>query len=79
MIEQGRKIIHAYAIGTLVDHVHPDDGRTLTNLDGRKLFYKPLEHQHFVDTDSLEAVHHADIAQFGPNGVTYWNQQKLAA
>ena len=79
MLEQGRKVIHAFAVGLLVDHVHPDNQRTLEPLRGRRAFYNPVEHSHFVDTVTLQPVHYADLAQFGPDGVRYWSEQKLAA
>ena len=37
MLRGHRKNVHAYAVGRLVDWVHPDDGRELDALEGRSV------------------------------------------
>ncbi len=69
MVREGRKIVHAYAIGRLVDHVHPDDARRLAPFSGAPVSYDPYRHESFVYSDSQEAVHHVTAARFDESGV----------
>ncbi len=65
------KNVHAYAIGRLVDYVHPHDTRSLERIDGRGVFYDPYRYASFVDSDTLAPVTAAGIAHFDENGVIY--------
>ncbi len=79
MIRENRKIIHAYAEGYLIDHVHPSESRTMASLDGRTIFYNPYKYATFVEAESCAAVLRADEVYCGPDGLIYRNRQQLAA
>lgn len=71
MIAEQRKNVHAYAVGRLVDHVHPHDTRDLQRLDGRPLTYDAYRDASFVDADDGSAVWQADSVLLHERGVTY--------
>jgi hypothetical protein len=71
MLREGRKNVHAYAVGTLLDWVHPDDARELDALDGRTLVYDAYRWGSFVDRDSQAAVHESPAVRLHEAGVTY--------
>lgn len=70
MLENGRRNIHAYAVGTLVDYVHPAESRDLDKITGRGVFYDPYKFSSFVDFETEYPVTAADLAQFDESGVT---------
>ena len=78
-LEQGRKVIHAYAIGTVADYCHPDNPNVLPVIHGQSAFYNPHQFATFVDQETLEPLTYADEAYFGPEGVRYLVNEKLAA
>ncbi len=41
MLRERRKNVHAFAVGRLVDYVHPDDARELVRMEGRDAFNDP--------------------------------------
>lgn len=71
MLEKGRRTVHAYAIGCLVDHVHPDETRELTALSGRGAYYDPRRFPAFVDSETHEPVYYAGAVQLDESGITY--------
>lgn len=71
MLERGRRNVHAYAVGNLVDYVHPEDPRMLDKIDGRGVFYNPYQFDSFVDNDTRDRVTAAAVAQFDESGVVY--------
>ncbi len=71
MLRLKRKNVHAFAIGHLLDFVHPDDSRELTPMAGRAVFYDPIRFSSFVDGETEAPVLAADTAQFDETGVTY--------
>lgn len=71
MLESGRRNVHAYAVGQLVDYVHPEDPRTLEKIDGRGIFYNPYQFPSFVDDKTQAPVTDARLAQFEESGVVY--------
>ncbi len=71
MLERGRRTLHAFATGRLVDYVHPEEGRSLGDLAGRGAFYDPYRHAYFADGETQRPVHRAGVAQFDARGVTY--------
>lgn len=79
MIREQRKIIHAYAIGKLVDFVHPDDKHDIESLDGRGAFYDPYRFASFVACDNNEAIDYADLVQFDETGTHFVQYQQQAA
>ena len=71
MLRQGRRNVHAYAIGRLVDYTHPGDLRDLDKLAGRAVFYNPYRCSTFVDDESGCSVTHAAQAHLDEGGITY--------
>ena len=69
MLNSGRRNIHAYAVGRLVEHVHPDETRELPPLAGREVFYDGRRFTSFVERESGAAVAGAAIAQFDERGM----------
>ncbi len=65
------KNVHAYAVGQLVDYVHPQDGRRLTGLEGRGVFYDPYRFASFVDSVTHAPVRAAEQVHFDESGVVY--------
>ncbi len=79
MLREGRKNVHAYAVGRLLDWVHPEEDRDLEALDGRAVFYDALRFASFVDRDSHAPVHRAAAVRLDEDGVTYRPQVLPAA
>lgn len=71
MLREGRKNIHAYAVGRLVDWVHPDDGRILSAPAGRSVFYDARRFASFVDGETHAPVHRAAVVHLHDGGVRY--------
>lgn len=71
MLDRGRRNVHAYAVGRLIDYVHPEDNRELGKLDGRGVFYNPYRFSSFVDRETRNPVIAADFAHFDESGVVY--------
>ena len=69
MLREGRRNVHAYAVGRLLEHVHPEDGRELPALAGREVFYDPRRYASFVERDGGAAVAGAALAQFDEHGL----------
>jgi len=65
------KNVHAYAVGHLVDYVHPRDSRRLNGLHGRGVFYDPYRFASFVDSATHAPVLAADLAHFDESGAVY--------
>jgi len=71
MLRDKKKNIHAYAVGHLVDWVHPEDSRDLTVVDGRRVFYDAYRFATFVDIDSHAPVLASSDVRLDESGVTY--------
>ena len=71
MLRRQKRNVHAYAIGHLVDYVHPSEERSLDPLPGRGVFYDPYRFSSFVDVETRDAVTRASSAHFHESGVTY--------
>ena len=71
MLRNRRKNIHAYAIGRLLDFVHPEDSRELEGMCGRGVYYNPYEFSSFVDGETRSPVTFASAARFDERGVVY--------
>lgn len=65
------KNVHAYAVGYLVDHVHPAGERRLEPLSGRSVIYDPFRFNSFVDGDTHAAVTSAAHLQLDEHGAVY--------
>jgi len=71
MLRERKKNVHAYAVGRLVDWVHPEDTRDLAILDGRKVLYDAYRFPTFVDLDSHAPVLGSADVRLDEGGVTY--------
>jgi hypothetical protein len=70
-LREKRKNIHAFAVGRLVDFVHPSDPRNIEPITGRGAFYDPYRFPSFVDRETQTPVTVVTDATFDENGVTY--------
>ncbi|MCB1742828.1 MAG: hypothetical protein KDK91_20800 [Gammaproteobacteria bacterium] len=71
MLDGQPKNVHAYAVGLLVDHVHPADDRKLPGFDGPVAFYDPFRFGHFADRDTFAPVHAAQAVRLDERGIVY--------
>lgn len=71
MLREQRRNVHAFAVGRLVDFVHPGDTRDMEPMVGRGAFYDPWRFASFVDSDTEAPVTAVRVAQFDEDGVTY--------
>ena len=71
MLERGRRNVHAYAVGRLVDYVHTGESRSLERIPGRPVSYDPHACGSFVDDETQDPVAAAEIAHFDESGVVY--------
>lgn len=72
MLEKGVRNVHAYAIGRLIDFVHPEETRRLDGMSGRVTFYDPRRFAAFVDSETKVPVVYVGAAHFDERGVTYY-------
>lgn len=70
-LREQKRNVHAFAVGTLLDFVHPDEGRSLGDVDGRDVFYLPSKHTSFVDRETAAPVTRAGMVQFDESGAVY--------
>ena len=78
MLNAASKNVHAYAVGYLVDHVHPDDTSRLGPFEGALAFYDPFRFGYFADADSLQPVLEAEHVRLDDRGIVYQPRQTLA-
>ena len=71
MLREDKPNIHAFAVGYLVDFVHPVEERALTTLVGRDIAYRPKQFATFVDAETHAPITNVAFAQFNEDGVTY--------
>ena len=71
MLREQRKNVHAFAVGHLVDYVHPGDERELAPMAGRGAFYDPYRYPSFVDCETKAPVTSVRAAHFDEDGVIY--------
>lgn len=69
MLRTGSRNVHAWAVGRLVDAVHPDEGRELARPAGQTVVYRPREAGAFVDANTGAPVHGAALVQLDEQGV----------
>ena len=70
MLADGRKRIHAYAEGRLLDWTHVSEQRDLVSPGGMPVFYDPFRFPNFVSEPDHLPVHVADRVFFGEQGAT---------
>jgi len=70
MLKQQKKNLHAYAIGRLLDFVHPSQDDDLESVEGRSVFYNPYRFAYFADCETEAPVTGADIVQLDEHGIT---------
>ena len=71
MLRERRKNEHAFAVGRLVDFVHPDEPRDIEPMPGRAVVYDPYRFESFVDRETRLPVTAASAARFDEHGVVY--------
>lgn len=71
MLRERRKNVHAYAVGRLVDWVHPDEHRDTAALDGRGVIYDAWRFASFVDGETHAPVRRSGAVRLDEVGVTY--------
>ena len=71
MLRERRKNVHAYAVGRLVDYVHPSEAREIAGMAGRGIIYDPYRFASFVDGETESPVHCANQVRFDESGVVY--------
>ena len=71
MLREKRKNVHAFAVGKLVDYVHPEDSRDIAPIAGRGAFYDPYRFPSFVDRETNAPVITVSVAHFDEDGVLY--------
>ena len=71
MLREKRSNVHAFAVGRLMDYVHPGDDRELRRIAGRGAFYDPNRFSSFVDRETNAPVTRASVAHFDEHGVIY--------
>ncbi len=71
MLRENRKNVHAFAVGRLVDYVHPAEERELAPMAGRSAFYDPYRFPCFVDRETNAPVIRVNVAHFDEHGVVY--------
>ena len=69
-LREGRRNVHAYAIGRLVAHVHPDDPGYLADIGGREVTYDARVNQSFVERETGRPVIGAEVALFDERGLS---------
>lgn len=70
-LREKRKNVHAFAVGRLVDYVHPSDSRNIEPMVGRGVFYDPYLFASFVDRETKVPITTVSAAQFDDDGVIY--------
>jgi hypothetical protein len=70
-LRENRKNVHAFAVGQLVDYVHPSDPRDMEPMVGRAAFYDPIRFPSFVDRDTKNPVTAVSAAHFDEDGIVY--------
>ena len=73
MLSSGRKNVHAYAVGSLVDFVPVTEPARLEGdaAEARAVHYNPFDAGSFVDSETLQPLAGADRAFFTESGATY--------
>jgi len=71
MLRERRRNVHAFAVGRLVDFVHPGEPRTLGPLAGRRAYYDPYRFSSFVDRETSAPLLGAAVVQLDESGIRY--------
>lgn len=79
MLRDGKRTVHAWIVGTLVDYTHNDEGRELDVLDGRRVGYNPHRAGHFMDREDQSPVTEATLVQLDEQGARYWQAEPAEA
>ena len=70
-LREGRRNVHAWAVGLLVESLHPEETGSLGEAHAREVMYDPWRGATFVDRVSGAAVHAAEDVLFDERGVSY--------
>lgn len=71
MLRERKKNVHAFVIGRLVEFVHADEPRNLSEPSGRGAIYDPYRFATFVDRETQAPLKNAALAHFGERGLHY--------
>ena len=71
MLREGKRTVHAWINGLLVDFTHDDECRDLQTLVGRRVGYNPHRAGSFMDRDDDTPVTRASLVQLDETGVCY--------
>lgn len=71
MLQEGKRTIHAWINGILVDYTHVEEARELDSLAGREVGYNPHRVASFTDREDQQPVTHARLVQLDEHGVRY--------
>lgn len=79
MLRSGKKNVHAYAVGQLIEFVPVGTGEMAepTQPVGRPISYDAQSAGSFVDSESKAPVARASRAHFGAHGATYQAEQVI--
>ena len=69
MLREQRRNVHAFAVGRLIDYVHPDEARELAFVGGRAISYDPYLLAQFFDRQTGAPVIAAELVRLGEDGV----------
>ena len=70
-LKEQRRKVHAFAVGGLVDYVHPCDDRQLAGINGRAVAYNPNEFALFYDRLTQDRVTTAELVHLDEQGASY--------
>ncbi len=72
MLREGRKTLHAFVVGRLINYVHPEDDASLGDrLEGRCAHYNPYRYSAFIDRETETPLTTARVVQLDERGVIY--------
>ena len=71
MLREERRIVHAFAVGRLVEFLHPSEPGSLEALPGRTVRYDPHRFATFFDGETGDPVMGADLVQLDEGGAVY--------
>ena len=71
MVREQRRNVHAFAVGRLLEYIHPSDARSMEQFEGRAVYYNPYRFTSFVDRETEAPIASAELVQLDENGVTY--------
>lgn len=71
MLREQRRNVHAFAVGRLLEYIHPSETRSMDAFQGRPVYYNPYRFASFVDRETEAPVQSANLVQLDEHGMTY--------